>query len=229
MTRKLLLLFVIFFFALFIFPNGAYASTGSIPPTSKLYFLQTLGESVKLYFTRDPQQKFDYLLTLTERRVDEAKLSASNQVLSHYQGQINEAASLAAGLPGRDAAVQKITDASLRQQATLAQVYARAPNEAKEAILGAQTESSKHVANTIQTVGGTKPAEDYSEKVQVILRAEQIGQVEQVPMEGAPSGDPSDQNINPIKSGQGLNQLNPINDQNGGSGGMQPAAPIQQK
>lgn len=228
MVRKLSLLFVIFFFALFIFPDVTRASAGLIPPTSKLYFLQTLGESVKLYFTRGPQQKFDYLLGLTERRVDEAKLSADSQVLSRYQSQMNEAATLAADLPGRDTAVQRITDASLRQQAVLAQVYMRVPDEAKGAILGAQTESSKHVANTIQAVGGLKRAEDYNKKVQVILRAEQIGQVEQVQMEGPPNGNPSDKNINPINDGRGLNQLNPINDQNGGAG-IQPAAPIQMK
>ncbi len=208
------------------FPVEAHASLGLIKPTSKLYFLQSWGESIKLFLTTSNEGKFNYLLELADRRVDEANLSPEGEVLNRYNNQMSEAAVIAGTLTDKQNAIQRVSDASLRHQEALARVYVRVPDQAKEAILGAQTQSSKHIQNTISVVAGENKAQDYANKAASIQQAEQVGKVQQVEMEGEPSGNPSEQNINPINEGQGLNQLNPINDQNGGSGGLQPAAPV---
>lgn len=219
---------VLFFLLVLVSPKDIEASAGLISPTSPLYFLQTWGEDAKLFFTFSKDQKVDYLLSLTQKRVDEMGISPSSQIGNRYDKHFQDLESLSSQVSDKVAVVQKIEDASLRQQAVLAGVYVKVPDVAKGAILNAQENSSKHVANTIEAVEGTKGATTYTDQAQAIQKAEQIGRVEQVQMESAPNGNPSDKNINPIKDGQGLNPLNPINGQND-SGVIQPAAPIPQK
>lgn len=217
-----LLLFV------FIFPESLLASRGLIPPTSRFYSLQTWGERVKLMLILPKDQKVDYLLSLTQRRTDEMVVGPSLQVSNRYAEHYQELKDLSLQVPDETNAVKRIKEANLNQQSVLAAVYVRVPAEAKEAVLGAQTNSSKQVASTIAVVEGDKSADKYKDQVQAILKVEMAGKVEQIPMESEPNPNPSENNINQIKGGQQLNQLNPINNQNGsGDGGqMQPAAPI---
>ncbi len=223
--RKVAAGFISLLLFILIFPGSVFASQGLIPPTSGLYFLQVLGENVKLFFTFSKDEKVDYLLTLTQRRVDEFSVNPSAQVGDRYTQHFQELESLSSQASDKNTVAQRIEDASLRQQTVLAEVYVKVPDTAKNAILNAQENSSKHVANTIQAVEGQKAVEDYNKKVQAIQKAEMVGQIQQVPMESEPNPNPSENNINPINSGQGINQLNPINGQNGGAG-MQPAAPV---
>ncbi len=226
--RKIIAFFLLLSLVIVIFPSKISASKDLIPPTSPLYFLQTWGENVKLFFTFSKDQKIDYLLELTQKRVDEMEVSPTAQIGNRYEKHFQDLEDLSSQVPDKSEVVQRIKDASLRQQAVLAGVYLKVPDTAKSAILGAQAESSKHVTNTIQAVEGVKNADTYAAQTQAIQKAEQIGKIEQVEMESEPNSNPSEDNINPIREGRGLNQLNPINGQNE-SGGMQPAAPIPQK
>ncbi|MGD0522951.1 MAG: DUF5667 domain-containing protein [Candidatus Microgenomates bacterium] len=229
--KKVVTGIVFLFLFVIVFPKSVFASQGLIPPTSGLYFLQMWGENVKLAFTFSKDQKVSYLLSLTQRRVDEMAISPSFQISDRYTAHFQDLENLAPQVSDKDQVVEKIKDASLNQQSELAVVYLKVSANAKPAVLGAQTSSSEHVANTIQAVDGQKSADNYTAQVQTIQKAEQVGKIEQVQMESGPNSSPSENNINQINNGQGLNQLNPINNPNGSAGGdqMQPTAPIPMK
>lgn len=227
--KKFALSFIIFCLILAAFPGSIYASVGLIKPNSGLYFLQTWGEDLKLFFTFSKDQKISYLLSLTQRRVDEMAIDPSAKISERYAQHFQDLSDLSSQVSDKSAVVEKIKDASLSQQSVLAAVYTKVPDAAKSAVLGAQENSSKHVANTIQAVEGEKSANTYAAQTQAIQKAEQIGKVEQVEMESEPNPNPSENNIKQINTGQGLNQLNSINQNGTGGGGMQPAAPVPMK
>lgn len=222
-----------------VLPSSVYASEGLIKPNSPFYFLQTWGESVKLFFTQSPEQKLNYLLDLSDRRVGEMKDTPSSQVASRYAehfGQLNE---LSNQVDGKERAVENIKAASLRQQEILAKVYNQVPENAKDAIINAQENSSKHVAQAVERVEGSQKAQEYIQQVAILQQVEKMGQaerVEQAPMEGSPNQDPSQSIPRGLKEdkgllpGQELKPLNPaLNQQgsNGVGGRMEPAAPVE--
>lgn len=223
--RKISVLFLLVLTAVVLFPSKIFASQDLIPPGSPLYFLQTLGENAKLYFTFSRNHKIEYLLTLTQKRVNEMAADPSTQIADRYAKHFQDLEALSSQVTDKTAVSVRIKDTSLKQQTVLAGVYVKVLDAGKGAILGAQTASSEHVANTVLAVEGEKAADDYNKAVQAIQKAEMSGQIEQVPMEGEPNANPSEENINAIKSGQGINPLNPTNDTGGGAG-MQPAAPV---
>ncbi len=222
-----------------IFPSSAYASEGLVKPDSKLYFLQTFGESVRLFFTFSKEQKIDYLLQLTERRVEEIGDTPSPAVTGRYEEHFQKLNELSGQAQNREQAAERIREASLRQQEVLGRVYNQVPEPAKEAIINAQENSSKHVERTIEAVEGPKKAQEYIKRVERIQQLEKLGQLERlepVPMEGSPNADPSQSTPRELKEnkgllpGQELKQTNPgLNEQGGGDGGnrMEPAAPIE--
>lgn len=226
--KKITVLFLLLLIVTVIFPSNTFASQGLVPPTSGLYFLQTWGENIKLFLTFSKDRKIDYLLDLTQRRVDEMTLDASSKVGDRYAEHFQDLENLSSQVPDKSEVVQRIKEASLRQQSVLAGVYIKVPDVAKDAIINAQENSSKHVINTIQAVEGVKSADTYTAQVQAIQKAEQAGKIEQVQMESGPNPNPSDSNINAIKGGQGINSLNSINGQNEG-GGTQSVEPVPMK
>jgi hypothetical protein len=229
---------ILILFLLVLTPSKIYASEGLIKPTSRFYFLQTWGEQIKLFFTRSSEQKLNYLLELTERRVDEMADNPSLVVTNRYEGHFKQLNELATQVQNKEQAAEKIRETNLSQQQVLSGVYSQVPEQAKDVILNAQENSSKHVAKTIETVEGSQKAQEYAAQVAQIQQAEKMGQVErleQAPMESSPNSDPSQntpkelKGANPLREGQPLNPLNPAQDTQGNEGGnrMQPAEPVQ--
>lgn len=220
-----------------VFSSSVSASEGFIKPGSSFYFLQSLGESVRLLFTFSSEQKVQYLLELSDRRVEEMKNTSSAQVANRYQEHFRQLNEVSSQIQDKEQAVKKIKEANLRQQLVLARAYTQVPENAKAAILNAQENSSKHVATTIEAVEGNQKARQYLAQIARIQQLEKLGQVErleQAPMEGSPNADPSQnvpRGLNESKEllpGQGLNPLNPEQEAgNTGEGRLEPAAPIE--
>ncbi len=189
--------------------------------------------------TFSKEQKIDYLLQLTERRIEEIGNSPSPVVTSRYEEHFQKLNELSGQAQNREQAAERIREASLRQQEVLGRVYNQVPEPAKEAIINAQENSSKHVERTIGAVEGSKKAQEYIKRVERIQQLEKLGQLERLepaPMEGSPNADPSQSTPRELKEnkgllpGQELKQTNPgLNEQEGGGGGgrMEPAAPIE--
>lgn len=229
---KQFLVVILLLVAVFLSPSQIFASKDLIQPSSKLYFLQTWKESITLFFTFSKEKKLDYLLQLTNKRVDEMKTDPTSAIVTNYEKHFQQLGELAAQSSNKEQVTEKIKDASIRQQEVLSKVYNQVPQQAKEAIINAQENSSKHVVKTIEAVEGTQKAQVYANQVALIQQAEKIGQVEQVPLEGSPNSDPSSASPKELKGINGPNQLKPVNpgSNNGGEGGggqMQPAQPIQ--
>ncbi len=194
--------------------SPVYASLGFFKPSSKLYFLQPALESTRLFFTFSRQGEIDYLLQLTERRIDEISVEPSTAIASRYQMHFEELEKLANEIKDKEQVVEKIKEASLRQQEVLSTVYAQVPDEAKDAILNAQENSSKNVARTIEAVEGADKAREYArrvEQIQLVPKMERAERLEQAPMERTPNANPSQSVPKELKPGQGLNPLNPLN------------------
>lgn len=217
--------------------SPASAAFGFFRPDSRMYFFQPAIESVRLLFTFSKEAKTDYLLQLTERRVDEMAIEPRAATADRYQAHFEELEKLAGGAKDKEQVVEKLKEASLRQQEVLSAVYARVSDEAKDAILNAQENSSKNVERTIEAVEGADKAREYAgrvEEMQRVQKMERAGRLEQAPMEGTPNANPSESVPQELREGKGLlpgkemNPLNPVLDEQGGSGGegIEPAAPV---
>ncbi len=211
---------MVFTFTMFV---PAYAAEGLIKPSSKFYFLQNWGESIMLFLNFSKESKLDYLLALTERRLDEIKDVPSQAVADHYEENFSQLKEIASQLQNAHDALEKIKEASLRQQEVLAKVYEQVPEEAKDAIENAQENSSKHLAEAIEAIDGHEEAEEYMEEVEEIQKEGQekrIEKMEQARMENE-SDDDAEEAGEPkegksLLPGQEMKSLNTINE--GGSG-----------
>lgn len=226
------MVFIIFISLVFLSPRQIFASGDVFGSSSRFYFLASWSESVKYFFTFSKEQKINYLLELTDKRVEEMRTDPSPASFTRYQEHFQQLGELTAQVSDKQPVTEKIKNTSLRQQATLARVYNQVPDQAKEAIINAQENSSKHVATTVEDVEGPQKAQEYAQQVAQIQRAERAGQIEQVPMEGSPNVDPgvfTPKELNSINEQNQPNPLNPgsENAAGGGGGQVQPVQPIQ--
>ncbi len=222
MRKAALWLILFFFFA--IVPPDIYASGGLIKPSSKFYLLQTLKENIQLSLSFSKEQKLNYLLSLTDKRVEEMESNPTPSVVRLYEKHYQYLDKLALQMENKERVAERIEENSLRQQMVLAKVYNQVPESAKGAIINAQENSSKHVARTVGVIEGQQKAQEYVQQVAMIQQAEKMGQVEQLPMEGSPNANPSEvtpkelKGANPLMPGQNLNIQNPsLEGQEGGS------------
>lgn len=212
----------------------AYASPGFINPNSRMYFIQPISESIRMFFTFSKQAKMDYLLELADRRTEEMNIAPSSKIVRGYTEHFAQLEKMVEEIPemNKNQVVEKIKEASLRQQEILAKVYSQVPQQTQEAIINAQENSSKHVENIIEAVGGTQSTKDYKQQVAQIQQIEQAEQIEQASKENGPSDNPGEftpRELNGINQPRQLNSIDAssTNENGGGSGQMQPAQPIQ--
>ncbi len=233
--KKIILLLILVTFAITL-PRHIHASKDLIKPSSKLYFLQSWGESIKLFFTFSKEQKLNYLLQLTEKRVDEMNSVPSSDIADRYKEHFRQLEKLTTQTQNKQTVVEKIKETSLRQQETLAEVYNRVPQQARDAIINAQENSSKHVAKTIEAVEGPQKAQEYILRVTMIQQVEKTVQrelMEQAPMEGSPNADPSKntpkelKGTNELNDQQELKSVNPLLENKGEGTGNKPMEPAQ--
>ncbi len=229
---KKIIFVIILIFSFFIFPFSVSAAD-LISPASRFYFLQTWLENVQISLRFSNEKKLEYIFTLTDKRVEEMKNSPNVNLTRLYEKHYQYLDRLASLMENKEEVAKRIKENSLRQQAVLAGVYEKVPEQAKEAIINAQENSSKHVARTVERVEGQQKAQEYAQVVATIQKLEKLGQterIEQLQMETNPNADPGAATIkeikggNPLSPGQGLNVIN--EGKNGGQG-AEPAVQIQ--
>lgn len=211
-----------------------YAAPGFINPNSKMYFIQPALESIRMSFTFSKQAKVDYLLELADRRTEEMGIAPSSKIVKGYTEHFVQLEKIVGEIPeeNKNQVVEKIKEASLRQQEVLAKVYGQVPQQAQEAIINAQENSSKHVENMMEKIGESQDAQDYMQQVAQIQQVEQAGQIEKASKEEYYNDNPgkfTPKGLNEINQSRQLNSINAssTNENGGGHGQIQPIQPIE--
>lgn len=172
MFKKFLILPLL---TVFLFVGVAQAQTSDLPkpgmlPDSSFYFLKSWKEGVGTFFTFGDLKKAERFLNLSEKRLAEAealadknKLEMAERAVERYQEQLNLALSKAkeAKTKGLDAdeVLAKVSEATLKHQAVLAEVYEKVPEQAKSAIQRAMEAGMRGHEEAIQAVSGEKREE----------------------------------------------------------------------
>ncbi|WP_176233360.1 DUF5667 domain-containing protein [Candidatus Hakubella thermalkaliphila] len=172
MLKKLLIVSV---FSLLLFAGGAYAQTDTLPdpgmlPDSPFYFLKSWAEDVGTLFTFGDVAKCERLVNLAEKRLGEAKAllekgkpEVAEKALARYQEQLNSALSKAQEAKGKgldtDEVLTKVSEATLKHQAVLADVYERVPEQAKPAIQRAIEAGMRGYEEALKAISGQKREE----------------------------------------------------------------------
>lgn len=220
--RKSFSMFIIA--AFLVFAGASFAGAHSdlpapgILPTSPFYFLKTWSERVTLFFTFAEGQKAERLSKFAERRLSEAEAIADeNPALAgaaagRYAATIAEAAK-ALPVSGEDKeALVSFKERSLRHQEVLAELEGSVPEEARDAIINAEENSSKHVFGLVERAEGKEAAAEYmarAEEARQVARAVRLERAKQLPMEsGKDGGAPKE--LRPLGGEQELKELKPL-------------------
>lgn len=223
----------------FVFAAQAEAA-GLIKATSRFYFLQSWGESIRLFFTFSPEAKLNYAIDLADRRAEEINSSASDsaavaKLSEKYIADINQAEKISTQVEDKTQAAEKIKEANLNQQQVLAEAYQKAPEEVLAVITDAQENSLNQVEKVISETQGPEAAQQYVQQVTQIQQVQRLERAELMPMESNPNAEPSQNAPNElyeIKEGQNLNPINPIQEGTDGNtegqgGTIKPVEPVQ--
>ncbi len=148
--------FLIITLVLCLFVGTVQAQTEELPepgmlPGHPLYFLETWGESVVTFFTFGEDSKAERLLFLSEKRLSEAnELMArgedelAERAISRYENQFGQALEKAKEAREKgldvDEVFLRVSEATLKHQDVLMDVYDRVPEQSKEAIQRAMQE-----------------------------------------------------------------------------------------
>ena len=172
MSKKLLPLLLL---ATFLLAGGAQAQTNDLPepgmlPDSPFYFLKRWFEDVGTFFTFGEVNKTRRLLRLSEKRLAEAnalvakgKAELAEKVVGKYQEQIAQALVRAEEARAKglevDEVLAKISEATLKHQEVLADVYEKVPEQAKPAIKQAMEAGMRGHEEALKAVSGQKREE----------------------------------------------------------------------
>lgn len=175
--------------AIFLFAGGtAFAQTEDLPdpgmlPDHPLYFMKRGIESVGTFFCFGNEAKANRYLELSEKRLSEIKAltgkeensELTKKVLERYKEQMNKALEKAekAKEKGRDMdeMLGRFSEASSKHQKTLAEVYEKVPEEAREGIqraMEAGLERNEKAVNAISEENREEAREMVREKRQEI-------------------------------------------------------------
>ncbi len=147
MIKKLLLVPIL---AIFLFAGVTQAQTNDLPgpgmlPDSPLYFLKSLTENIGTFFTLGDTAKAERYLNLSERRLAEARsliakdrADLAEEAIKRYEKQVNRALERTNEARKRgintDEVLVRVSEATLKHQAVLADVYERVPEQARAGI-----------------------------------------------------------------------------------------------
>ena len=176
--KKLIVVLVM----VFLFVGVAQAQAMELPkpgilPDSPLYLFKSWSEDIGTFFTWGDKAKAERLLYLAEKRLAEAnaqvtkgKPEMAEKIISRYQKQLNRALTKAEAAKAKgldiDEVLTHVSEATLKHQIVLAEVYEKVPEQAKPAIERAMQ-------------GGMEGHETALKEISDKKRAEVIGQVEQ--------------------------------------------------
>jgi len=173
MLKKLLLVPLL---TLFLFAGAAQAqTTNELPepgmlPDSPFYFLKSWSEGIGTFFTFGDVAKAERFLNLSEKRLAEAnalvakgKPEVAEKAVVRYQEQLNRALTKAEEAKAKgldtDEVLAKVSEATLKHQAVLADVYEKVPEQAKSAIQRAMQAGMRGHEEALKAVSGQKREE----------------------------------------------------------------------
>ena len=186
MFKKILMVSVL---TMFLLVGVARAQTNDLPkpgmlPDNPLYFLKSWKEGIGTFFTFGDLKKAERFLNLSEKRLAEAEVLTDKgksemveRAVEHYQERLNLALTKveevkAKGLDA-DEVLAKVSEATLKHQAVLAEVYEKVPEQAKLAIQQAMEAGMRGHEEAIKAVSGQKQEEMRQESKQKKQKAEQ--------------------------------------------------------
>lgn len=172
MVKKLLLVPLL---AIFLFAGVAQAQTNDLPepgmlPDSPFYFLKSWSEGIGTFFTFGDVAKAERFLNLSEKRLAEANAlvakgepEIAEKAIGRYQEQLNRALAKAEEAKANgldtDEVLAKVSEATLKHQAVLADVYEQVPEQAKPAIERAMQAGMRGHEEALKAVSGEKREE----------------------------------------------------------------------
>ncbi|MBU2509596.1 hypothetical protein KKE33_04445 [Patescibacteria group bacterium] len=161
-------LFIIPFLAMFLFAGVAQAQTDTLPdpgmlPDNPLFILKDWSEKIGTFFTFDDEKKAERFLKLSERRLAEAdamrekgKPEIAERHMVKYQEQLEHALAKAekAKENGKnmDAVLTRLSEATLRHEEHMAEVYERAPEKAQKGLERAMEMSARGHVRAMQAI-----------------------------------------------------------------------------
>lgn len=196
-------LFLSLALALVFSASPVHADTDTLPnpgtlPGSPLYFLDRLAEEVGAFLTLNKTARVERRAAIAEERLAEANTLSERgeseravKAFGEYEGDMNEAVADAkkAKEEGEnetkiDDILTRLAEASVRHQAVLAEVYAKVPETAKDAIERAMEMSAKGHARAIQAISKEKRDEVRARVAEEVEEA--LGHLEEFRAEGVP-------------------------------------------
>ena len=172
MIKKILLASIL---AIFLFSGTSQAQANDLPqpgmlPDSPFYFMKSFFEGIGTFFAFNDLAKAERFLNLAETRLAEAKALAekgksqlAERSVERYQEQINRALSRAEQARTKgldiDEVMAKVSEATLRHQAVLADVYQKVPEQAQPAIQRAMEASMRGYEEALRAVSKEKQEE----------------------------------------------------------------------
>ena len=166
---------IIISLTLIIFTGIALAQAVELPdpgilPDNPFYFLKSFFEEIGTFFTIGELAKTERFLNLAERRLAEAKKLAekgksevAERTMNRYQEQLGRALAKAeqAKMKGLNAddVLTRVSEATLRHQSILIDVYERVPDQAKPAIQRAMENSIWGHEEALKAISGEKKEE----------------------------------------------------------------------
>jgi len=131
----------------FLFAGAVQAQTNDLPkpgmlPGNPFYFLKSWSEGIGTFFTFGDVAKAERFLNLSEKRSAEAnalvakgKPEIAEKAIGKYQAQLDRALAKAEEAKAKgldtDEVLAKVSEATLKHQAVLADVYERVTEQAK--------------------------------------------------------------------------------------------------
>lgn len=190
MLKKILLI-PICALTLLLFVGAASAQNNSLPdpgmlPSNPFYFIKGWSEAIGTFLTFDEVNKVERFLNLSETRLAEAnalleenEVDLADEAIERYQVQLNQALAQAeqARMSGLDTddVLAKVSEATLRHQEVLADVYNKVPDQAKPAIERAMQAGMRGYEESLEAISGQKreavmeKAEEKREEVETRL------------------------------------------------------------
>lgn len=166
---------IIIFLALVSFTGIVLAQTTELPdpgilPDNPFYFLKSFFEEMGTFFTIGELAKTERFLNLAEKRLAEAKALAekgksevAERTMNRYREQLGWALTKAeqARMKGlnTDEILTKVSEATLRHQSVLIDVYERVSEQAKPAIERAMENSMRGHEEALKAISGEKREE----------------------------------------------------------------------
>lgn len=168
-------LFLVLLVVVFLCPKVVQAQANDLPkpgilPDSPFYFLKSWSEAIGTFFTFGDVAKAGRYLSLSEKRLAEAKAlvekgkpEVAERAIGRYQEQLNQALTKAEEAKTKgldtDEVLVRVSEATLKHEAVLADVLENVPEQAQEAIKKAMEASMRGHEEAIEAISKEKQAE----------------------------------------------------------------------